>query len=150
MNFLRKMVAEKRRPDNIDRCTLKWILTKNRFIEISLICFVDSEDRDDYRPSDRPHALVLLEGEYLLVQRRPWLFSPDGDTDVIELIDARDIRVFNPTDLYHVELFPPETTEEAMLDMPAWMGHSDVRFNTKSQAWFLYWSWTWNPLKKSP
>jgi hypothetical protein len=149
MNFLRKWVAEKRRPDDIGREHLGWFLFKSRFLQVNLVCQTHSDEDNDFRPSTLPHALWLLEGEYTLVRQEKFFSVEDQKwltAEIAEYFDRPAFHVFAPEDLYHIELYPAKTYGETILDMPGWMTMKDVRFDTQSQVWFLTWGWSWKAL----
>ena len=146
MNLFRKLIAEKRRPDSKGESFLEWTLISNRFLHLTLICFTQSEDKDDFRPSESAHALVALHGDYMLVQQERVYDREIGQMLTAEVVThfyPPSFHFFDAADLYHIELYPPEKYEDSILDMPRWMSVNDVLMDTRKQAWFLTWSWSW-------
>lgn len=136
LNLLRK-IANRRRPDTIDETSFSWVLARVLGRTIRLVVMFRSEDKSDFRPLVRPISLFMLHG---CIEENT---GPQIDFYDLKMhlsgptLSPLTYRHYRKDAAINFQLYPRETFEDSILDLPGWMSAADVQRNTDKHAWYL-------------
>lgn len=137
--------AAKHKPTYKSDSGFAWLF--RRFWKLRIGLVVKTHTVLEARTCEMPSLSLVLDGKY---QEHRWEGDkgPDDyvytDSDgrwVVHEVHAGQVRAFGKGDKQRLELFPAQSVEDRLLDMPEWMTVNEVEFNSEKQVWFLLLAW---------
>ena len=137
--------AAKHKPDFKSSTGFGWKFFD--FCRFHVLLAVKTHTVLDTRVCEIRSLSYTLSGNYLEHRRDgdkafdDYVYTDSEGRWVVHEVHAGQVRLWDKGDEQRMELFPAQSMQDRLFDMPEWMTINDVEFHSEKQVWVLLFAW---------